>query len=61
MLGLKNKDHEYLLSQKLTQRCNYPTLKQAWDEREVSNAWQKYLVEKKKAEELAKATGSVKK
>ena len=39
MLALKNKDHEYSLSQKLTQRCNYPTLKQAWDDREVSNKW----------------------
>ena len=45
----------------MTERCNYLTLKQAWDDREVSNQWHAYLREKKKAEELAKATGSVKK
>ena len=32
MKNLKVKDDAYQLSQKLTQRCNYPTLKQAWDE-----------------------------
>lgn len=58
--NLREKDHNYFLSQKLTQRCNYPTLKQAWDEREVRNKWFDYLRQKKKAEELEKATGSVK-
>ena len=27
MEALKRKDHDYVLSQKLTQHCNYPTLK----------------------------------
>ena len=62
IVGLKRKDNEYLLSQKLTQRCNYPTLKQSWDDRLVKNNYHLYLRERAKAEELAKATaGSVKK
>ena len=61
MEALKRKDHDYVLSQKLTQHCNYPTLKQAWDEKAISNNFREYLMKKKKDEELAHATGSVKK
>ena len=61
MEALKRKDHDYVLSQKLTQHCNYPTLKQAWDEKAITNNFREYLMKKKKDEELAHATGSVKK
>ena len=40
MGNLKTKDDQYVLSQKLTQRFNYPTLKQAWDEQEVNVNWE---------------------
>ena len=50
-----------MLSQKLTQRCNYPTLKKAWDEHQVKKDFEEYLAESKKARELAEATGSAKK
>jgi len=39
MKGLKTKDKDYVLNQKLTQRCNYPTLKQEWDDRQLKNDW----------------------
>ena len=55
MRNLKLKDKDYELSQKLTQRCTYPTLKQAWDEQEVKRNWDAYITKKKKDEELAKA------
>lgn len=57
MRNLRLKDKDYELSQKLTQRCNYPTLKQAWDEQEVKRNWDAYITKKKKDEELAKANG----
>lgn len=57
MGNLKTKDDQYVLSQKLTQRFNYPTLKQAWDEQEVNVNWEEQLSKKKRDEELAKTGG----
>lgn len=51
--NLKQKDKDFILSQKLTQKCNYQTLKQQWDDRQKVNDWYSIVAKKKRDEELA--------
>mmetsp|Transcript_5999 Transcript_5999/g.7086 ORF Transcript_5999/g.7086 Transcript_5999/m.7086 type:complete len:141 (+) Transcript_5999:130-552(+) len=59
MKSLKTKDKEYVQGQKLAQRCNYPSLRQEWDEYKTRKNFNKVLekirrdIEQKRAAEEA--------
>jgi len=61
IFDMKQKDKDYALSQKLTQRFNYPTLKEEWDDRYSYKKYIKYWQRRKREEENEKALGISKK